>query len=1043
MKAGKHVARALAAIGGMAMLAWSTAGLAADATYNDADPDNRWSVAVANWGAGFGWLDGDNAIFGGTGETVDVDGAVSVGNITFNAGGYVVGDPDASGVLTLVGAPSVVTVANAGDTNVLSEGVQGTAGLLKTGPGTLVLSGTNSITGQILVDAGTLKLTPTNILALAATGAGNETIVTNGATLDFAGAYAAAGAAEDLILSGHGVGGQGALINTGVGQLNRGFRHVTLMGDTTIGGPSRIDMDGSGTFTGNGWTLTKAGAMEMAITRAITGTPIVINGGLYTIQHALAIGGADFDTTINDGRLNCWGNYSIAERLVMNGGGLSEGSISNTFNLTGHLTFNSNVSVVCTAERRVMLSGIVDGAGGLTNSGGGRLLLVVDTIGFAGETVNLGATYLHIGTNGLAAGLPGPGPLVNHGHLCIDRSGTLALSNTVAGTGITYVRYGGELLLQGIVATQTSVRIGHGSLTLAAGASMTATGDVTVADRQGVLYTAEPTQVVGVINIPAGCQFTANCIIGGNGTNVLNGAQLGTINQYGGSVRTTGATAENNGLRLGHYPQAYCIYNMMGGTLTIGAGYDLGIATDGTGWVHQTGGEIQARTVMLNERTNGFGYGRLTVEGGVLTVGDGGITRDPTAPYRVEYGGSGAVVRASASFVSPLDATLAGTDAAAVSFDPAGFDIALTGVLGGDGGLNKTGAGRLILSAANAYAGSTVVQGGTLLAANTNGSATGAGPVNVIAGGTLRGTGAIDGAVSVAAGGTLAPGASVGTLRVGGETVFSDDGVFFAEIAGDSADLLSTTSNITLGGATLNVAPSAPTAGGYVLMVATNAAIAGHFQDAVGNPLGEGAVVPGMPGFFVHYLTSGHNDYVLLTRSPGSSPVPRFSVIAEDGQAVVRIRTAFELEAATFNVYRKDGADWLPVNIVPIPANGTAASGFEGTYLLTDVGVVEGSSYEYKLVMDDVNGGQVEYGPYVRTVSAFEMTSPVRATPASVEVRWLSRAGESYRVLRSTNLLDTARQTVGEGIAPTPPQNVFVDTNAPAGVRMYRVELEP
>jgi autotransporter-associated beta strand protein len=72
------------------------------------------------------------------------------------------------------------------------------------------------------------------------------------------------------------------------------------------------------------------------------------------------------------------------------------------------------------------------------------------------------------------------------------------------------------------------------------------------------------------------------------------------------------------------------------------------------------------------------------------------------------------------------------------------------------------GTGTLTLGAANTYEHGTTVESGTLLANNTTGSATGSGPVLVLADGTFSGTGAVESELIVQ-GGVLAPGVDDGT----------------------------------------------------------------------------------------------------------------------------------------------------------------------------------------------------------------------------------------------------------------------------------------
>ncbi|MCX7009601.1 MAG: hypothetical protein NTY53_20550 [Kiritimatiellaeota bacterium] len=67
---------------------------------------------------------------------------------------------------------------------------------------------------------------------------------------------------------------------------------------------------------------------------------------------------------------------------------------------------------------------------------------------------------------------------------------------------------------------------------------------------------------------------------------------------------------------------------------------------------------------------------------------------------------------------------------------------------------------------------------------------------------------------------------------------------------------------------------------------------------------------------------------------------------------------------------------------------------------------------------------------------------PLEVTAAGAKVRWLSRAGESYRVLKSTDLTSGQYQPIAENIAATPPENEYLDT-APGDSGFYRIELQP
>src|SRR5207248_644551 len=118
--------------------------------------------------------------------------------------------------------------------------LSGPLNLVKKGPSTLTISnGPNDFIGTIVVSGGKLVLNNNAGLGNPAT----TVFVTNGATLDVGGSTLtvlnanAANFSNQVFVAGAGVGGNGVIVSSSTNGQNNALHSVTLLGDTTIGGP--------------------------------------------------------------------------------------------------------------------------------------------------------------------------------------------------------------------------------------------------------------------------------------------------------------------------------------------------------------------------------------------------------------------------------------------------------------------------------------------------------------------------------------------------------------------------------------------------------------------------------------------------------------------------------------------------------------------------------------------------------------------------------------------------------------------------------------
>ncbi len=195
-----------------------------------------------------------------------------------------------------------------------------------------------------------------------------------------------------------------------------------------------------------------------------------------------------------------------------------------------------------------------------------------------------------------------------------------------------------------------------------------------------------------------------------------------TLRVDGGSMEITGYRLEignhtYGGSRSGSIIQTDGIVGMTNVTGLV-VGKATAVMTGGTYLYDFRGGILNLEKITLTAVTRQGAVGtvdRFKMSGGTLNLGSGGIVYGGgTGTQSVQL--SGGILHAKANWSSSLDMSLLSGTTTFCSADTNGvpYDIALSGILSGNGAVTKTGAGALLLNGQNTYVGATMVNSGTL-----------------------------------------------------------------------------------------------------------------------------------------------------------------------------------------------------------------------------------------------------------------------------------------------------------------------------------------
>ena len=320
---------------------------AADGTYAGAMSGN---ASLTKTGAGTLTLTGANSYSGGTrfnGGTIATasDARLGTGSLTFNGGALqTLAAFNSTKAVSLLGAGTIDT--NGFSAN-LTGALTGAGSLVKTGAGTLTLTGNNTFSGGTTVSAGTLQGNTTSL---------RNTIVNNAAVTfnqTAAGTYAGV------------MSGTGSLTKVGAGTL-------TLSGVNTYSGGTTVN---AGTLQGTTTSLQG---------NIVNNTSVVFNqtvAGTY----AGAMSGTGLLTKSGTGALVLAGTNSYTGGTTVSAGTLQ----GNTASLQGNIL--NNASVAFDQNTDGTYAAAMSGTGALTKLGAGNL-----TIG--GANTFSGPTAVNAGT---------------------------------------------------------------------------------------------------------------------------------------------------------------------------------------------------------------------------------------------------------------------------------------------------------------------------------------------------------------------------------------------------------------------------------------------------------------------------------------------------------------------------------------------------------------------------------------------------------------------------------------------------------------------
>jgi fibronectin-binding autotransporter adhesin len=640
--------------------------------------------------------------------------------------------------------------------------LSGGTGITKNGAGTLFInnSGGNDFTGSITINAGILKVGRAD--AFGSTNGG--TTIAAGAMLDLNG-VSCYSPGETITISGTGVTNAGAIINSGSDTAGQnGLRYVVLADNASIGNsPGRWDIrgpGGSGSFSGglylNGFTLTKSGPGKNALVDIVAtdaGSIVVANGTL-TVTRSIVDGPGSI--SLMNGAIFQFENFGagyVAKPLIVNG--TATLAVTNTSAPYSTPTLFSPItnlgSLTIDTPQNLTLTNVLSGAGALTKTSAGSLILQAPDTCTGPTTISAGSLVLSAGSS-----LPN------------TRAINLASNTTLNVSAITGLTLGAGQNLSGSGTVVGNLTAGRGAAigTGSTPATLTVSSDLALNGSTNLVKLGgDPTQVGNGANdlIVAGHDLTLN---GANTIQITPLAPLSSDSPYTIAVYTNTLHGGLANLTVTSASPRYT-FNVVDPATTPNS---IQVAVTGVpAWLTWSGGRPGSPTLWDTSITLNWldhGLPDLFYVGDSVLFDDSGLANQVTLVGQLQpasivvsnslqnytFAGSGGLTAGSLIKQEAGTLTLANTGVNAFSLGialnegtlilnfpaDATLDAALSDDGSGNGTLQKQGTNTVTLSGNSPnFNGTILVSAGTLKAGSTNGLGSITAGTTVIAGATL------------------------------------------------------------------------------------------------------------------------------------------------------------------------------------------------------------------------------------------------------------------------------------------------------------------